>query len=191
MATHEVSTPGYWRGRYEEETARWDLGRPCPVLEEFADGPRAPRTDSKVAFPGCGAAHDVYAWRARGYDAVGFDFAVDRPHVERLDVFELGRAYPAAFDAVVEYTCYCAIDPARRREYVEALAAALRPGGLVVALLFPMGEREGGPPFGVREEEIEGVWGAVFAIESVETPASSVEERLGRERLVLARRPAR
>lgn len=182
----QVSSSGYWRQRYAEDTTGWDLGGPCPVFEEFADGPRAPSPGSRVAFPGCGNAYDVYSWRARGHDAVGFDFARDLPHVEHVDVFELGRVYPAHFDAIVEYTCYCAIDPTRRAEYVEALAAALRPGGLVVALLFPFGERDGGPPFPVREEEIDSVWGAAFRIESVETPASSVEPRLGRERLVLA-----
>ncbi len=187
--TDDVSSSGYWRQLYAEESAGWDLDGPCPVLEEFADSPRAPQT-GLVAFPGCGQAHDVYAWRARGYDAIGFDFAVDLPHVEKLDVFDLGRVYPDRFDVIVEYTCFCAIDPVRRGAYVEALLAALKPGGLVVALLFPMGEYVEGPPFGVLESEIEAIWGTVFDLVSVETPVSSVQPRLGRERLVLATKPA-
>ena len=109
---------------------------------------------------------------------------------EKLDVFELGTRYPAAFDTIVEYTCYCAIDPARRSEYAESLSAALAPGGQLVALLFPMRDQDGeGPPFGVEEAEIGTVIGLGMELLSLETPKSSVEPRLGRERLAIFKKP--
>jgi len=88
----------------------------------------------------------------------------------------------------VEYTCYCAIEPSRRREYAAALRDALKPGGLLVALLFPVEAREGGPPFGIDEREIEDVLAAGMDVLHVETPASSVEPRRGRERLAILRK---
>ena len=187
----EVSSTDYWRGRWDRGETGWDLGGPCPVFVELIGSDRAPPLEGRLAFPGCGQGHDVTLFRDHGYDAVGFDFARegDEPPIERLDVFELGTKYPAVFDTVVEYTCYCAIDPARRAEYSDAVFAALKPGGLLVALMFPMREQDGsGPPFGVEEHEIGGVFGRGMEMLSVETPTSSVEARLGKERLALFRK---
>lgn len=187
---HEVSGSGYWEGRYADDTTGWDLGGPCPVFVDLLDTEHAP-PPGRVAFPGCGRGHDVVHWRAHGYDAVGFDFALESedPPIERLDVFELGTRYPAAFDAIVEYTCYCAIDPARRGEYSAALQAALKPGGLLIALAFPVEHKPEGPPFGIDEAEIAGVLGAGMESVLFETPSNSVEPRLGRERLAIFRKP--
>ena len=186
----DISGAEYWKGRYRAGEAGWDLGGPCPVFVELLASPRAPPL-GRVAFPGCGMGHDVRLFLEHGYDAIGFDFAV-RPEgvpVVPLDVFELGRRYPDGFDAIVEYTCYCAIDPLRRAEYAAALRTALRPGGLLVALVFPVERREGGPPFGVDEGEIGAVLGAGMDLLHLETPASSVAPRLGRERLAIFRKP--
>jgi len=184
-----VSKADYWKERYRSGETGWDLGGPCPVFVDLLRSPWAP-PKGRIAFPGCGKGHDVRHFRERGYDAVGFDFAgpqAEVPVVE-LDVFELGRRHPAAFDAVVEYTCYCAIEPARRREYATALRDALKPGGLLVALLFPVEERENGPPFGIDECEIEEVLAVGMDLLHVETPANSVEPRRGRERLAILRK---
>jgi hypothetical protein len=186
---HEVSGARYWQERYAGDETGWDLGGPCPVFVALLDSGLAP-PPGRVAFPGCGRGHDVAHWRSRGYDAVGFDFALEDPDVpiERLDVFELGSRHPATFDAVVEYTCYCAIDPARRGEYAASLRAALRPGGLLVALAFPVEERDDGPPFGIDDAEIASVLGAGLDLVHLETPATSVKPRLGRERLAVFRK---
>lgn len=186
----DISNAGYWKDRYRSGEAGWDLGGPCPVFVELLRSPLAP-PKGRVAFPGCGMGHDVRLFRDHGYDAVGFDFAT-RPEgvpVVELDVFGLGRRYPGGFDAIVEYTCFCAIDPRRRAEYAASLFAALRPGGLLVALLFPVERREEGPPFGVDEGEIAGVLGIGMELLHLGTPLSSVEPRRGRERLAILRKP--
>lgn len=188
---HEVSDPGFWSERWKKGETGWDLSGPCPVFVDLLGSKRAP-PKGRVAFPGCGAGHDVAYFRSRGYDAVGFDFALEReePPIRRLDVFDLGRSYPARFDTIVEYTCYCAIDPARRAEYATSLFDALAPGGQLVALLFPIREQDGeGPPFGVEESEIGTVIGRGMELVTVETPSSSVEPRRGRERLAIFIRP--
>jgi SAM-dependent methyltransferase len=185
-----VSDPRYWADRYAEGTARWDLGGPCPVFVHLLSSPQAP-PPGHVGFPGCGSGHDVRYWREQGYDAVGFDFAVqsDDPPVKHLDVFELGRRHPESFDTIVEYTCYCAIDPARRAEYAASLRAALKPGGTLVALLFPVEHKPEGPPFGISDDEIESVLGAGLELVHFATPVQSAEGREGRERLAIFRKP--
>ena len=186
--SHEVSGSAYWEGRYELGETGWDLGGPCPVFEALLESPRKP-PGGRVAFPGCGAGHDVLLFREHGYDAIGYDFAVSADHVEPLDVFELGTRFPETFDAIVEYTCYCAIDPNRRAEYATCLRQALRPGGQLIGLMFPIRPPDGqGPPFAIQEEEIRDVFGAGLDLLHFETPDTSVEPRLGKERLAIFRK---
>lgn len=185
---HEVSRSDYWEQRWAQGESGWDLGGPCPVFAALLDSPLAPPT-GRVAFPGCGAGHDVALFREHGYDATGYDFAVDAEHVEPLDVFELGSRFPQAFDVIVEYTCYCAIDPARRAEYAAALHAALKPGGQLIGLMYPIRPPDDdGPPFAVQEAEIRDVFGRGLELLHFGTPDNSVERRLGKERLAIFRR---
>jgi len=154
-----------------------------------------------VAVPGCGRGHDARLLARRGHRVFGFDFApealraardlAEREQVEVTledrDVFELAGAYPRFFDGVWEYTCFCAIDPGRRPEYVEVLAAILKPAGWVLACFFPMGERSGGPPFAVSEVEVRELLAARFELVEDYVPFASPEGRQGREWMVLAR----
>jgi len=138
---------------------------------------------------------------ARGYDVVGFDFSPaaitaarslakqDRVDVtfEQRDIFTLGRDYAHAFDGVWEYTCFCAIDPARRDAYVRTIATILKPGGWLLACFFPMRRVAAGPPFPVSEAEVRRRLGPRFRLERAQPPLRSAHRRQGREWLVLAR----
>jgi SAM-dependent methyltransferase len=157
-----------------------------------------------VAVPGSGRGHDARLLARRGYAVQAFDFAeaavaearrlaqvegVDVT-VEQRDVFTLGRDRAGAFDGVWEYTCFCAIDPARRVEYTSVLHAILRPGGLLLACFYPLREGEDGPPFPVSRADIDRVLTGRFTVLEAGPPARSVERRRGLEWLVLARRTA-
>src|SRR4030095_7736357 len=123
---------------------------------------------ARVAVPGCGRGHDARLLARQGYRVAAFDFAApalaaarDLAHEEGVDVvfeerdvFTLGGDRAGAFDAVWEYTCFCAIDPARRAEDVEVVRPIPRPGGVLLGCFFPLvPESEPapspGPPFAV------------------------------------------
>jgi methyl halide transferase len=95
--------------------------------------------------------------------------------------------YERAFDGVWEYTCFCAIDPRRRAEYVRAMGAILRPGGWMLACFFPMRRRAAGPPFAVSEREVRRLFAPGFRLERADRPRS-VRLRQGQEWTVLFRR---
>jgi len=194
-----VSTPEFWTDLYARGGDGWELRQPAPGLVEFVE--RTPPPPGRVAVPGCGRGHDVRFLARHGHGAVGFDFspaAIEAARglaradggaaefVER-DIFALGREYANAFDGVWEYTCFCAIDPARRAEYVRAMAAILRPGGWLLACFFPLRRRAAGPPFPVPPSEIRRRFTPAFRIERVWTPRS-VRLRLGQEWMVLFRK---
>jgi SAM-dependent methyltransferase len=105
----------------------------------------------------------------------------------RQDVFTLGTTDPGAFDLVVEHSCCIAIDPARRPEWARVVAATLRPGGRLLALL-SLKPRVGGPPFELRRDDLEATLAAAgLVIERSEVPGDSIPSRRGQEWLVLAR----
>jgi len=85
---------------------------------------------------------------------------------------------------VLEYTSYCAIDPARRREYVEVLVSVLKPDGLLLALLFPIGWKEGGPPYAVDVEEFHSLLPSEGKILEDYWPEDSIPPRKGREKML-------
>ena len=202
-----MSGPQFWDGLYAEGQDGWDLGEPTPALADWLDAggrfePSAPRTRARVAVPGAGRGHDARLLARRGYRVTAFDFAdaavaearrlaagegVDLTVAQR-DIFTLADDHASAFDGVWEYTCFCAIDPARRDEYARLLHAIVRPGGLLLACFFPLRDGDGGPPFPVTRGEIERVLAGRFTVLEAGPPPRSAERRHGLEWLVRARR---
>jgi SAM-dependent methyltransferase len=195
-----VSEPGFWEDLYDRGGDGWELGEPAPTLVDFMNSTPPPL--GRVAVPGCGRGHDVRLLAGRGYHAVGFDFApaavaaarglARRDDVatsfEQRDVFSLAVDYADAFDGVWEYTCFCAIDPRRRAEYLHVLASILRPGGWLLACFYPMRAGGGGPPFPVSKAEVDALMSASFRIERAAPPLRSPARREGQEWMVLARK---
>jgi SAM-dependent methyltransferase len=195
-----VSAPDFWEGLYATGNDGWDLGQASPPLVDVIE--RTPPPRGRVAVLGCGRGHDARLLAARGYDVVGYDFSAaavtaaralarrDGVTVafEQRDIFTLGRDADHAFDGVWEYTCYCAIDPARRDEYARTVAAIVRPGGWLLACFFPLRAVSAGPPFPVSRAEVRRRLAPAFRIERAQPPLRSARGRLGREWLVFARR---
>jgi len=193
-----VSAPEFWTDLYARGADGWELRQPAPPLVEFIETTPPPR--GRVAVPGCGRGHDARYLTRKGYEAVGFDFsptavrearalaraeAVAAEFVER-DIFALARDYANAFDGIWEYTCFCAIDPARRAEYVRTMAGILRPGGWLLACFFPLRRRAAGPPFPVPRTEVRR-FRPPFRVERAYAPRS-VRLRQGQEWMVLLRK---
>jgi SAM-dependent methyltransferase len=202
-----VSTPGFWEGLYAGGNDGWELGGPAPPLAAWLDAggafaPAAPGDAARVAVPGAGRGHDARLLARRGYRVWGFDFApaavAEAARLaaaegvavafEQRDIFTLAGDYAGRFDGVWEYTCFCAIDPARREEYARLVHALLRPGGTLLGCFYPLREGADGPPFPVSREGIERALAPWFSIVESGPPAGSVERRRGLEWLVRAER---
>ncbi len=195
-----VSHPAFWEDLYRRRGDGWELGFPAPSLVDFAE--TTPPPAGRVAVLGCGRGHDARYLAGRGYHAVGFDFADDAirearaleasektgARFEQRDIFALDREYESAFDGIWEYTCFCAIDPGRRPEYVSAVRRILRPGGWFLACFYPIRHGGGGPPFPVARADVGRLLAPVFRVERAFAPIRSVPRRAGQEWMVFARK---
>jgi methyl halide transferase len=193
----DVNSPQKWEADYHGRTDGWDLGGPTPALQRMAASGRF--AAGKMLVPCAGRGYDAREFARRGFDVTAVDFspyavqemkrladpdaAVD---VLQRDMFELPRALDGVFDYVLQYTCFCAIDPRRREDYADLVARLLKPGGLYIDLAFPLDGRPGGPPFGVSDSEIIRLFqGRGFELISREKPPDSVERRREAEELLV------
>lgn len=193
----DVNSPGKWDENYEQGTAGWDLGRPTPVFQRLlASGQLTP---GRMIVLGAGRGHDAHEFAGRGFQVTAVDFssqAVSEMHrlataeapveILRHDIFTLPETLNYSFDYVLEYTCYCAIDPNRRAEYADLVTRLLKPNGMYIDLAFPLDGRKGGPPFAVSAAEVLDLFQARgFKLISREKPADSISPRRGAEELFL------
>ena len=189
-------TPKAWDNRYQTKTDCWDLGCPAPPFIHLLDSPQAPKP-GRIAVLGCGSGQDAMLFAAAGFEVVGFDFAtsaIDRAMAAAKDrdlnniqflqrnIFELETEFHNSFDYVLEHTCFCAIDPLRRSDYVQTVKQLLRPNGTLIALFYTH-NRSGGPPFGVKPKEVLAYFKADFTAIAFDKAKNSIDKRKGEEHL--------
>ena len=161
------SDPSRWDQRYQEGADGWELGQPAPPLARFLrDHQQAPQPPGKVLVPGCGRGHEAALLEDLGFCAIGLDFSgealaearrlqgEDRATLQWLqaDLFdrqalEAAGLTPGSLSGIVEHTCFCAIDPGLREDYLATACRLLAPGGWLLGL-FWCHRQPGGPPWG-------------------------------------------
>jgi SAM-dependent methyltransferase len=190
-----ITESSYWEERYQEQTPRWDLGEAAPPFWSLLNSENKPNL-GKTAVLGCGRGYDALLFAEHGFEVVGFDFAPtavadsislalttnNTAQFLQRDIFNLATEFPDYFDYVVEHTCFCAIPPERRTEYVQLVRSILRPNGELIALFFTH-TRPGGPPFGSTPAEIRQYFEADFEILFLEPVLNSVPSRQGEEHI--------
>jgi SAM-dependent methyltransferase len=135
-----------WEARYQRGETPWEKGRPHPALIDFlaVDGLLA----GEVFVPGCGSGFDARALSTPSNRVIGIDLApyaiakansfpkAGQEEYLLADLFALPPEFNGRFDLVFEHTCFCAIEPMRRAQYVEAIVRLLKPGGKLIAIFF-------------------------------------------------------
>lgn len=169
----KVNDPNFWEQRYKEGTSHWDIGKPAPAFKKYFNGADETRTLNKVVVIGCGKGHDAFfiAQNNKECEVYAFDFSesainhcnqvkekckIENIHFYQVDIFTLLKEekWAGYFDYVIEHTCFCAIDPEKRNEYIELIKYLLKPGGKLAGLFFMRPKEIKGPPFGSTPDEI-------------------------------------
>jgi len=195
--TIDVNSADKWEADYLRGTDGWDLGKPTPVFSNLLANRSLPPGKMLVVCAGRG--HDAREFARHGYEVTAVDFSPsavremgrladsDKPvEILQQDLFTLPHDLDGTFDYVLEYTCYCAIDPKRRDEFVDLVARLLGSGGIYISLAFPLTQQKSGPPFAVTVSELLRLFQKRgFQLIEREKPTDSVPQRRGAEELLL------
>ena len=194
----KVSKPQFWNKRYLDYNTAWDIGSPTPILTNYL---KKNKKIGKICVLGCGNGHDALEFARYKNDVYAVDFADQALknlkkasnknnlmiNLVNEDIFNLQKNYPIFFDLVFEYTCFCAIDPMRRKEYFEVVHGILKRGALLFAIFIPLDKSidHDGPPFGVDLKQIENLASNKFEIIENKFSDLSIKPRKNREKLVI------
>ena len=199
--TLTTSNPQYWERCYQSGEMGWDLGRATPIFDHWI---KNYRTVLNICVLGAGNGWDAINFAKRGHAVTAVDFAksavknmqatVKQNNLEMdircTNIFDLKKIYTNYFDVVLEYTCFCAINPSKRRDYLDVARHILKSQGEFIGLLFPIDKapEDGGPPFAVQLEPTIKLISEYFFLIKREIPSLSIKPRLGREVFVIFRK---
>lgn len=161
-----------------EGTPPWDIGRPQPV---FADLAERGTIRGRVLDVGCGTGEHALMAAARGLEVTGVDLAPkaiatarrkagERGLEPRLLVWDALRLDELGerFDTVLDSGVFHVFDDEARRRYVDALGAALVPGGSYLMCCFSDRQPGDWGPRRVTEGEIRDAFAAGWSITSID-----------------------
>ena len=206
--SRSVAVSKAWDQRYQDGRDGWELGEPAPPLVQFMKtNPQAPKPPGRVLIPGCGRGHEAALVSELGFSAIGLDFssealqAARRIHGEdtgrlewlQADLFDLESLSNAGIKAsslagIVEHTCFCAIEPRCRNDYVTTMKQLLEPGGWLLGL-FWCHAMAGGPPWGSEAGSLEAQFLKAGLVRDLWEPASGSVAQRNDEWLGLWRKP--
>ena len=142
-----------------------------PLAAELARRRHAERAGMSALIPGCGRAYDALALADHGFETV---VAIDlspaacvaarneiasgatamtrqRVDVRCGDFFQLEEKH----DFIWDNTFLCALEPESRERWAQQMRSLLAPGGILITCVFPIGDREGGPPYAMSVSRVD------------------------------------
>ncbi len=190
--------PDAWSRRYAQANTPWDLGAAHPELERRLEiDPALGVGELGHAYvPGCGRGHDALALALAGWMVVAADFAeilasiVTAALAPHGGLFVDGDALAVDLevDLWFDHTFFCALPPQRRAEHGRRASEVVRPGGCLVAIVFPIGMHpQHGPPYPMTVAALGDVLGDTFTLE-VDEPIVHGRARSASERWAMWRR---
>ncbi len=194
-----TTQPGYWNKLYEDEgRPGWDMDRATPLVKELLELalPLGLQAGCELVVPGCGYGHDAAELASRGFMVTGMDFAplaiqgATQRYGERV-MWSQGDWFATQlgpWQAIFDHTCFVAMDPPRRTDYVKACAQHLRSGGIWMVALFHEVKEPSGPPHAIAMEEMRHLAVPHFDVLHLDAAKESHPRRAGREFLMVARK---
>ena len=194
---NDINKSSFWETKYEKGEIGWDLGSETPVFSAISETLKP----GSVCILGCGNGYDAISFSKKGFNVTAVDFA-ETPikNINKIannlfltintiqeDIFDLTPKYNNSFDYILEQTCFCAIDPKNRAQYRNLAYDLLKVGGKLIGLWMPLDKdiKEGGPPFGVEEDEVKNLFSKQWKIKEDCFPVQSIEARKGKEKLIV------
>jgi SAM-dependent methyltransferase len=187
----------YWQTRWEKGQTGWDIGYASTPLVNYFD--QLENKDQKILIPGAGNAYEGEYLHKNGFhNTYILDIApgainslkarfpqVPNDRIIQGDFFDLQDE----FDLIVEQTFFCALDPALRKAYVSKMLQLLKPGGILMGVLFHDELFKDHPPFGGYKEDYLPLFEKKFEILNFDIARDSIKPRQGRELFIELKKP--
>lgn len=194
-----------WEACYRDGETLWDKGFAAPPLVELIERLGAGIWPGEsVLVPGCGLGHDVRLLASHGLRVTGLDISesavaqagaigpVSDESYELGDFLSSQWTEGRSYAAIWEHTCFCAINPSFRDDYVRSAAALLPAGGILAGVFYlrpyDPGEVQDGPPFMTSIEELDARFSRDFERLHAWVPEKAYPGREGREWLAVYRK---
>lgn len=195
--SNDISSPNFWNNCYIKNDIGWDLGSITPVFKDWCDKLNG---EKSILVPGAGNGYDPLYFAKMGHNVTAVDFSDEAVanmkikakknnidiQIINQDIFKIPPELFFKFDYVIEYTCFCAIDPLRRLDYIKMMHNVLRDKGSLVGLFLPLlkNKIEGGPPFAINLDEVINQFSGYFnVVKSFKHPLS-IEPRNNNEQFI-------
>lgn len=189
-----VDDPSFWDKKYRQDKTGWDLNSANPVFVDLINEQKEIKPGS-ILILGAGKGHDGIYAASKNYDVTIVDFSSEAIAIAETyskkegsslkilheDIFKLD--IKNKFDLLYDYTSFCAINPERRKEYAEKVSSFLKVGGKLIAHLFPIDSRLGGPPFNIDPIEFYKLFSKYLSLDLSTNKINSVKPRKGNELL--------
>ncbi|KAL6079942.1 Thiol methyltransferase 2 [Balamuthia mandrillaris] len=174
-----------WEGMWTQDGGlkpgqRFDAERSSLALLHLIDTADPPLPKGRVLVPGCGRGYDLASFVKKGVateKCVGLEISNsainaaqhyldqqlpselrDKAEIRLHDFFKMHQSEEQErFDLIFDYTFLCAIPPQKRQDWAAQMKRLLKPGGELITLIFPVMEKEGGPPYAMSTELVFGL----------------------------------
>ncbi|KAG0165598.1 hypothetical protein DFQ28_008533 [Apophysomyces sp. BC1034] len=158
-----------WENLWATGNTGWDAGEASPALVKLisdeATRHLVPEKGHGLV-PGCGAGYDVELLATKDRRMTGMDLSDTcvqnclKIHPEAASKnYEIVKGdfykfeYPSGgYTFAYDYTFLCAMPPTLRPDWAARYAEIIQPDGVLITLMYPLIEKEGGPPYSVSEQ---------------------------------------
>tara|TARA_B110000008_G_C16786121_1_gene490729 strand:- start:158 stop:760 length:603 start_codon:yes stop_codon:yes gene_type:complete len=187
----------FWENKYILNNIGWDLNGPTPIFDNISKSIKK----GKVCILGCGRGYDAVLFAERGFSVTAVDFApsaIEALHnlnnkkpenltVLQQDIFDLEQSHFEYFDYIIEQTCFCAIHPSRRPNYVNLVTSIIKKNGYLIGLWLPLNKKidDGGPPYGTSIKEVKTYFTKKWIVDREEFSELSIPSRKNNEKLII------
>ena len=194
FAKHDPATPEFWNVRFDAKFTPWDQRGVPECLRDYL---RASQSPQKVLIPGCGAANEVEHFLARHWAPLAIDFspaAVAQARAQlgplqsyvREDDFFGNAIRPGDFEVIYERAFLCALPRRLWAQWATRVAELIPPAvagsesGRLIGF-FVEDDNPKGPPFGLKNGELEALLSPAFTLLEKTVPRDSIPVFSGKE----------
>ncbi|KAF8985869.1 hypothetical protein BGZ46_000972 [Entomortierella lignicola] len=190
-----------WNALWEKDIHPWDNPTVSPALREVIEekpiSAQIPKSGN-VLVPGCGRGVDVFYLGNESRKAYGLD--ISPIAVQQCKDIQAEKGIPEShatffvddffkfdipaggFQLIYDYTFFCAITPDLRSAWGRRMAELIPKDGVLITLMYPIGNHTDGPPFAVSEDAYHEQLDANFDALLIDN-CTSFQTRQGKEKI--------